>query len=341
LQKVINAVPLIQNDMQSIQSVRKKTCLGGFMVLALPHRTNFVRSTKDLDEWNRIVDSVFDGGTVEAPSNQFDAELSVCSFSHFRAMRVRAQKSKVQRWATSEAQTQSGSVLLHLQASGTSLNTQAGVSTMVGTGEGVLCDADRRYMVQFPAKYDMFVLEMPITDIIGRIPGFDLERSRGCGLNAHRSKLLISFLQTAWDQKDALYDDVDWLDTVSRICMDLAVGSIATSSSCDIENVNPQLKHDVVQHVILHLKDPDLRTSSIARALGVSPRTIQNIFERMSTTASGFILELRLTAIARQLENTSRRQSITALAYDYGFADSAYLSRCFRKRFGISPRAYR
>ena len=33
--------------------------------------------------------------------------------------------------------------------------------------------------------------------------------------------------------------------------------------------------------------------------------------------------------------------SITALAFDLGFNDSAYFSRCFRQRFGTTPSGYR
>jgi len=60
----------------------------------------------------------------------------------------------------------------------------------------------------------------------------------------------------------------------------------------------------------------------------------------MSTTASAFILEQRLKRAAERLRAERGRTSITQIAYDCGFSDSAYFSRCFHKLYGVSPRAY-
>jgi AraC-like DNA-binding protein len=67
---------------------------------------------------------------------------------------------------------------------------------------------------------------------------------------------------------------------------------------------------------------------------------VQNVFERLATTASAFVLEARLDKAVERLA-VDRRGSITELAFDCGFSDSAYFSRCFRDRFGVSPRDYR
>jgi len=89
-----------------------------------------------------------------------------------------------------------------------------------------------------------------------------------------------------------------------------------------------------------NIADPSLRTSAIAKSLRVSPRSVQTVFERLSTTASAFILEQRLRQAAERLRNERGRTSITQIAYDCGFSDSAYFSRCFHKTFGVSPRNF-
>ena len=67
---------------------------------------------------------------------------------------------------------------------------------------------------------------------------------------------------------------------------------------------------------------------------------MQSVFEHLSTTASAFIVQARLQKAAERL-TADRKGSVTALAFDCGFSDSAYFSRCFRHYFGVSPREYR
>jgi AraC-like DNA-binding protein len=65
------------------------------------------------------------------------------------------------------------------------------------------------------------------------------------------------------------------------------------------------------------------------------------VFERLSTTASAFILEQRLSHAAERLRTERGGVSITQVAYDCGFSDSAYFSRCFSKSHRVSPRDFR
>jgi AraC-like DNA-binding protein len=90
-----------------------------------------------------------------------------------------------------------------------------------------------------------------------------------------------------------------------------------------------------------HLFDPDLRTGAIADALGVSRRTVQDVFAGMATTPTAFITEQRLEAAARKLAGGDDCGRITDLALDLGFNDPAYFARVFRTRYQVSPNAYR
>jgi AraC-like DNA-binding protein len=49
-----------------------------------------------------------------------------------------------------------------------------------------------------------------------------------------------------------------------------------------------------------------------------------------------------LTGCRSDLANPSMKQrTITEIAFGWGFSDSAHFSHCFRKQFGLSPRAFR
>lgn len=278
---------------------------------------------------------------MDAPDARFEAELWRARINDLSLVRVRAQPSRVGRWLQGAPRQTSGSVLLHLQAVGTSTNNQHGHSTPIGPGEGVLCDPDQTYQVDFSLPYEMFVVELPVVRLIECDPGFDLTSCARHRVDTRRSQLLLAFLQTAWKQRACLYEDPDWRDCVSRTSLDLAMRAIS-QGSCDPPVGAPAaLRQAVIGHIRENLADPELRTSKIARELRVSSRTVQAVFERLATTASGYILQRRLNAAAARLIDRRSKQSVTELAYEMGFADSAYFSRCFSRHYGVSPRTYR
>lgn len=80
--------------------------------------------------------------------------------------------------------------------------------------------------------------------------------------------------------------------------------------------------------------------SCLAALAGRSPEHVCRTVRRlvgMSTTE--LINEIRLDHVQRQLRLTSR--SILEIAMDCGFESPSYLHRRFRRRFGMTPRAYR
>jgi AraC-like DNA-binding protein len=300
-----------------------------------------LRAGKGLREWNDIVGEAFAGCVVDADNNPFSGELCSCRIDQVNLVRIRAQPSMVTRWFNGEPRRSSGSVLLHLQSAGRSINRQRGRQAMVDPGDGVLCDPDQRYTVEFPTPYEMFVVELPIIGVLAREPGFDLDRFACHKVESRRSQLLLSFLRTAWQQRDCLGNDPDWRDCVSRISVDLAMRAISRAGGHEVVGASAELRRSVIEYIRDNLADSELRTSTIARALNVSPRSVQNVFECRATTTSGFILQQRLTHAAERLIREPGRGSITKLAYDCGFSDSAYFSRCFSRHFGVPPRDYR
>jgi AraC-like DNA-binding protein len=300
-----------------------------------------LRSTEGIHEWNDIVGDAFAGCTVDAQLPRFNAELWRHAINDLKLVRVRAQPSKVSRWITAGPRTSSGCVLLHLQSAGRSINRQQGRIAEISPGDGALCDADRGYVVDFVTPYEMFVVELPIASVVAHNPAFDLDRLAGHKVETHRSQLLLAFLRTAWDQRACLAADPDWRDCVSRTSLDLAIRAISRTHLDDVIGACAELRRAVIGYIRANLADPNLRTSTIATALRVSPRSVQGVFEKLATTASGFILQNRLDRAARSLVDAPGGQSITDLAFDCGFSDSAYFSKCFSRRFGVSPRDYR
>jgi AraC-like DNA-binding protein len=85
-----------------------------------------------------------------------------------------------------------------------------------------------------------------------------------------------------------------------------------------------------------------LSIGAIARHLGVTPRYLQKLFEDDGSTFSAFLLGQRLANAHRTLSNPEfDSHQVSAVAYEVGFGDLSYFNRCFRRRFGATPRDVR
>jgi len=95
-------------------------------------------------------------------------------------------------------------------------------------------------------------------------------------------------------------------------------------------------------HVAKHSHDPVLSIRSVAQDLGVTPRHLQRLFERDGSTFSAFLLNQRLLRAHRMLISPRfDRYQVSEIAYRVGFGDLSYFNRCFRLRYGATPRDIR
>ena len=96
----------------------------------------------------------------------------------------------------------------------------------------------------------------------------------------------------------------------------------------------------VLQTVRSLYKDPDLDVPTLCSAMGMS-KTLLNkrIQEAFGQPVGQFIRTYRLS-VAREMLRTNRENktlNISEIAYEVGFNDPKYFSRCFAKEFGFPP----
>ena len=90
---------------------------------------------------------------------------------------------------------------------------------------------------------------------------------------------------------------------------------------------------------LLHQK-PDMRASELARAVNLSTSRLQHLFKiQARVSIDDYSMDLRLQR-AEELVRTTFR-SFKEIGQEVGISDPSNFSRYFKKRFGLSPRAYR
>lgn len=189
--------------------------------------------------------------------------------------------------------------------------------------------------------HELLVVEFPHAPLAERFPGIDdVRRRRFSGATAG-AQVFRDFLLSLWRQSTSgALQDQEWERGVSQVFYDLAALAMRGGSEQLARPAETALRDRLLSLIDARLGDPDLKTGTLAAHCNTSIRTIQTVFATMGTTPSAYILERRLQRAREQL-STAPGASITTLAYDLGFNDSAYFTRCFRQRFGVAPRGWR
>lgn len=98
--------------------------------------------------------------------------------------------------------------------------------------------------------------------------------------------------------------------------------------------------HRVIDHIERHLGH-ELTLAPLAEVAGFSPFHFHRLFRALTGEPLGqFVQRLRLERAASQLR-TQPGKSITEVALDCAFSNSAAFSRAFREAFGVSPSRWR
>lgn len=90
----------------------------------------------------------------------------------------------------------------------------------------------------------------------------------------------------------------------------------------------------------LYMGEAGLNADSLAHAMAMSRSSLyRKIHEATGQSVNLFVRDLRIRRAAQLLRNN--QMSISEVAYQVGFHEPSYFSRCFREQFGQSPSDYR
>jgi AraC family L-rhamnose operon transcriptional activator RhaR len=102
---------------------------------------------------------------------------------------------------------------------------------------------------------------------------------------------------------------------------------------------NAQVARQAVRYIEDNLYRP-LTIDEIADYVHVSPRHLNRLFSAFAgTSPARFMMLARLDRASALLQRSER--PIKEIADSLGFTDVAYFTRCFSRRYGVSPAAYR
>jgi AraC-like DNA-binding protein len=98
----------------------------------------------------------------------------------------------------------------------------------------------------------------------------------------------------------------------------------------------------IINAIQLNYMDPELSPKKVARKLSITVRYVHALLHQSGKSFTERVQELRLAAAYRMLNSAQfSTKNIGEIAYQVGFSDQSHFNRCFKKRFGASPREVR
>ncbi len=286
--------------------------------------------------WNVVVDEIYAGTSVEA-ADGFRADMWRWQVGDMGMIRPRSSRSIVRR--RDAAGVSADRLVIHLQQRGLSRHRQCGRTAETAPGDFVIGNAWEPYAIDLSEGHELLVVEVPRAPLAARVAGIDDHLSCRISGRSAGGRLFHDFLLSLWRQGDQSEADPEWQRGVAAVFYDLVALALRPDRPAATAPVPDRQRQRLHALIEARLGDPDLRTGSIAAELGISVRSLQNLFAQEATTPTAYILERRLTQASERL--AAEKGSVTTIAFDLGFNDSAYFARCFRHRFGMSPTSWR
>ncbi|HTN14778.1 MAG TPA: helix-turn-helix domain-containing protein [Sphingomonadaceae bacterium] len=305
------------------------------MSLLQKFTTAGVAPGEKLRYWNVVADEVFTGTYVNADEPRFTGEMWHWGMGELNMIRTTSQRAAVGRRGIDRAEEH---LIVHLQCRGTSRYRQGDYDAALEPGDFSIGSSHRPYSFDL-SQHEMLVIEFPKAPLAERVRGLDdIVAGRICGASA-AGRIFHDFLLSLWRQGGRLLQEDSWEPGMNSAFYDLAAAAIRGSDG-GVGRHGHSLLRRATAFIEAELANPELRTTAIARELDLSVRSVQNLFANIGTTPMGFVLERRLNRAAERLM-ADPGASVTEIAFDHGFTDAGYFTRCFRQKHGASPRNWR
>jgi AraC-like DNA-binding protein len=271
----------------------------------------------------------------------FGAKLEYAMIGDVRIAKVTASRHRIVRTPSFTGRVTNDFLKVVLQVKGTSCFEQGSRSVDLSPLEWTFYEATVPYCVSVPQNTETLVAIVPRDNIATKRVHLDDLLLRKFSGRVGMGKLARQFMVSAFDEIPVITPESEW--EIAGAISNLIRFTILDACEIQTEVSLPQVWRDRIKsYIVSHLRDPELSIEQIAAALNCTKRYIHKVFQSEGTSVSESILRLRLARCREDLRNPARsRNSITEIAYSWGFNNPAHFSKAFRDEFHVSPSSFR
>ena len=292
---------------------------------------------RKIDYWNQLLGETYCGLVADPLNQRFEAQMSRWRLGDMTMIWPKSAGVSVARRHGS-ANLADQRLVFHLLHAGECRLSHRGGEVKMRAGDMAICAGEEHYRFDVSGNHEMLVVEMSRSRVADRLPFIDDRIGHRISGEHAATRLLHAFLLSLWREGGANFDQ-GMGQAYSSVLVDLIAASMQDHTHSIAAFRNPLFQR-MMGIVEARIGDSRLSPSSLADDLGVSLRTLQIAAAEHGTTPVAYIARRRLELAAQKLA-MHPRTSITQIAFDCGFTDSAYFARRFHDHFGLSPSQYR
>ncbi len=288
--------------------------------------------------WNGLLSGTYGGLAVEPVQPHFHAQMARWQLGDMMMIWPHSAAAAIGRRRCTSTNPKDRKIISHLMHAGGCRLTQRGREVELEPGDMVLCTDEEAYQFDCDREHQVLVVEMDRSALEQRVGNLDDLIATPISGQQVATRVMHNFILSLWREGAANFDES--LETVYTSSLAELLGASLRSRGPSTTFERNQLFERMKGVVEAQLANADLSLPRLASELGVSVRKLQSSATAAGTTVVSYITERRLTRAA-QLLAVESDLSVTKVAYSVGFSDSAYFSRRFHDRFGLSPSQYR
>ena len=218
---------------------------------------------------------------------------------------------------------------------------QRGRQAWVSPGGWTIYDTTGCYAVDNPERVEHLIVMLPKAQLIERGLPLDALMARHVGGSSGIARVALTTMRSTYQELPNM-SPAAARGAGELIAQLVRLSLIELAGQGTAVTQREALKDRIRAYVAVRLRDPQLNIEQIALALNCSKRHLHNVFAGGNETLASHILQLRLQACSRELQQTGPgARPITDIALSWGFNNLSHFSRVFREHTGSSPSAFR
>jgi AraC-like DNA-binding protein len=305
-------------------------------------QTSAIEPARRLDYWRDMISSTFVALDCEVPTRgDFSGSLETDVLQDLQFSRVVSDPQHVVRSRQRIRQSPEDFFLISIQCAGSGSVAQHDRVASLGVGDFALYDTTQPYELNFDHSFEQLVLRLPRRYLSRRIACPERLTAVSFRGSQGSAAVVSSFMVQVYRQLDTI--DSGCRPAMHQALLDLVVAGISGALTENLPTANRLVMRQRIRNFVeARLSDSSLDCQKIAVAHGISVRYLNKLFEDDELPLSEWIWSRRLERARTAIERSRMTgQSISQIAYDWGFKDPAHFSRAFKIRYGMRPSALR
>jgi AraC-like DNA-binding protein len=263
----------------------------------------------------------------------FSAELAYADIGNARVCKITAEGHRAEHPVIA-APPPRGCLVAVLQVGGRTRCEYEGADLVLEEGQWALFPPNG-YRITHEARASQFVVFVPRVNEPAESSKLTAKLCRVFGRQAGTERLLIPFVQSAFDQVQSGRVD----EGVSAIVGHLVEMTLSDEPETIRESMRDTFSARVKYYIEQNVRDHRFSIDAIAKHMKCTKRHVHKMFSSEAVTLAEYIMIRRLELAKADIAAVAprRRRTITEIAYSCGFNSTSHFSRVFRERFGVTP----